>query len=100
MGKILLEPGSLWPALQARAERALRCGALEPIATERAEVEEAGIRFVVRVLAHLERKIRAGLAQARTGHNPFLPYNRELVLKKFNVSKKEPLLGIVGNLIL
>jgi ATP adenylyltransferase len=96
MGEIPIEPGSLWPALRARAEHARRCGALAPIATERAEVEEAGIRFVVRVLAHLERKVRAGFAQARTGHNPFLPYNEDLfvadvsqthlcLLNKFNV---------------
>ena len=92
----MLEPGSLWPALQARAEHALRCGALEPIATESAEVEEAGIRFVVRVLAHLERKVRASFTQARTGASPFLPYNKDLfvadvsqthlcLLNKFNV---------------
>jgi len=81
----MLEPGSLWPALQARAEHALRCGALEPIATERAEVEEAGIRFVVRVLGQLERKVRAGFAQARTGANPFLPYNEALFVA--NVSQ-------------
>jgi len=96
MSETILEPGSLWPALRARAEHALRCGALEPIATERAELEEAGIRFVVRVLARLERKIRAGFAQARTGANPFLPYNEALfvadvsqthlcLLNKFNV---------------
>ena len=96
MSEAILEPGSLWPVLRARAEHALRCGALEPIATERAEVEEEGIRFVVRVLAHLERKVRASFAQARTGHNPFLPYNEGLfvadvsqthlcLLNKFNV---------------
>ena len=96
MSETMLEPGSLWPALRARAEHALRCGALEPIATERAELGEAGIRFVVRVLAHLERKVRAGFAQTRTGHNPFLPYNEDLfvadvsqthlcLLNKFNV---------------
>ncbi|MBW1688343.1 MAG: phosphorylase [Deltaproteobacteria bacterium] len=85
MSETMLEPGSLWPALQARAEHALRCGALEPIATERAEVEEAGIRFVVRVLGQLERKVRAGFAQARTGANPFLPYNEALFVA--NVSQ-------------
>jgi ATP adenylyltransferase len=96
MSETMLEPGSLWPALRARAEHALRCGALEPIATERTELEEAGIRFVVRVLAQLERKVRAGFAQARAGANPFLPYNEALfvadvsqthlcLLNKFNV---------------
>jgi len=96
MSETLLEPGSLWPALRARVEHALRCGAIEPIATERAELEEAGIRFVVRVLAHLERKLRASFAQARTGANPFLPYDEDLfvadvsqthlcLLNKFNV---------------
>jgi ATP adenylyltransferase len=96
MGEIPIEPGTLWPALRARTEQALRCGALEPIATECEEVEEEGIRFVVRVLAHLERKVRAGFAQARTGANPFLPYDEDLfvadvsgthlcLLNKFNV---------------
>jgi ATP adenylyltransferase len=96
MSETMLEPGSLWPALRTRAKHALRCGALEPIATEHTEVEEAGIRFVVRVLAQLERKVRAGFAQARTGANPFLPYNEALfvadvsqthlcLLNKFNV---------------
>jgi ATP adenylyltransferase len=96
MSETLLEPGSLWPALRSRAEQALRCGALQPIATERAELEEAGIRFVVRVLAKLERKVRAGFAQARAGTNPFLPYDEDLfvadvsrthlcLLNKFNV---------------
>jgi ATP adenylyltransferase len=96
MSETTLEPGSLWPALRARTEHALRCGALEPIATECAELEEAGIRFVVRVLAHLERKVRACFAQARKGTNPFLPYNQDLfvadvsqthlcLLNKFNV---------------
>ncbi len=96
MSETILEPGSLWPALRARAERALRCGALEPIATEHTEVEEAGIRFVVRVLAQGERKVRAGFAQARTGANPFLPHDEDLfvvdisqshlcLLNKFNV---------------
>jgi len=96
MSEILLEPGSLWPALRTRAARALRCGALQPIATERAELEEEGIRFVVRVLAHLERKVRTGFAQARAGANPFLPHDEDLfvadvsqthlcLLNKFNV---------------
>jgi ATP adenylyltransferase len=96
MGEIRIELGTLWPALRARTEHALRCGALEPIATDYEELEEAGIRFVVRVLAHLERKVRAGFAQARTGHNPFLPYNEDLfvadvsqthlcLLNKYNV---------------
>lgn len=96
MGEIPIEPGSLWPALRARAAQALRCGALDPIATECEAVEEEGIRFVVRVLARLERKVRASFAQARTGTNPFLPYDDDLfvadisqthlcLLNKFNV---------------
>jgi len=103
MSETILEPGTLWPALRARAERALRCGALEPITTERTELEEAGIRFVVRVLAHLECKVRASFAQARTGANPFLPYNEDLfvadisqthlcLLDKFNVLEHHLLL--------
>lgn len=83
-----------------RTNHALRCGALEPIRTETRYLEERGIQFIVRILAHLERKTRTNKAQqgARSDEtcDPFLPYDKELfvaelseshvcLLNKFNV---------------
>lgn len=93
--------GSLWTSILAATERARRSGALLPIPTEFASVEDAGVRFQMRVLAGLakkdeERKAQtAASAAGRTG-NPFLPPERDLVvaditdthlalLNKFNV---------------
>jgi ATP adenylyltransferase len=75
---ILLEPGTLWPRVEACSAAALRSGALQPIATETVLVEEAGLRFLVHVLARLERKERHGAAQRASGTNPFLPYDAGL----------------------
>jgi ATP adenylyltransferase len=75
---ILLEPGSLWARADACAAAALRAGALQPIASEPEAVEEAGVRFLVRVLPELARKERAGEAQRAAGANPFLPYDPAL----------------------
>lgn len=75
---ILLEPGTLWPRVEACTASALRSGALQPIATETVLVEEAGVCFLVHVLARLERKERHGAAQRASGTNPFLPYDAGL----------------------
>jgi ATP adenylyltransferase len=93
---IRLEPGTLWKAVVERTAAALRCGALQPIATRCEAVDADGAAFVVRVLAHLDRKHDALAAQRREGRNPFLPYDRDLfvadvsdthvcLLNKFNV---------------
>jgi ATP adenylyltransferase len=52
----ILKPGTLWPAILRQTEHALRCGALRPIDTTRALIEQAGIRFVVRQVSSLTRK--------------------------------------------
>jgi ATP adenylyltransferase len=94
--KIMLERGTLWSATVERSKAALRCGALQPIATECEAVEADGVDFAVRVLAHLDRKHDALAAQHRDGRNPFLPYDEDLfvaevsdthvcLLNKFNV---------------
>jgi ATP adenylyltransferase len=86
----------LWKAVRERSAEAQRSGALQPISSESAVIEERGIRFVVRVLNHLHRKERAGARQQESGRNPFLPYEEALfvadvssshvaVLNKFNV---------------
>ena len=100
--KLLLEPGTLWKQIRDRSQHGLRCGALQPIATEYEFVEEEGIRFLVRILANLDRKAKAKKEQnqktAASGKefNPFLPYDEDLfvadisdthvgLLNKFNV---------------
>lgn len=68
------------PALLERIrqcrEAALRSGALQPIATERAEIDDHGLHFSVRWISSLERK-HAQREQAAgrrdPGFNPFLP---------------------------
>jgi ATP adenylyltransferase len=75
---ILLERGTLWPRVDARTAAALASGALQPIATETVLLEADGVRFLVHVLARVERKERAGAAQQATGANPFLPYDPAL----------------------
>lgn len=105
MSTCSLPPGTLWPALLARTEHALRCGALKPIETARTTLDEAGVRFVVRQVSSLIRKPRA--EPSRPGESrapadsppfvdPFLPYDPDLfvadvspthlaLLNKFNV---------------
>lgn len=75
--------GTLWPRLIEQTQFALHCGALQPIATETYYLEEQGIRFLVRILANLERKIQAKKVEDRTkpkDFNPFLPYDRDLFI--------------------
>ena len=92
----------LWQRTLKRTQQALACGALQSIPTDYQYVEDGGIRFLVRVVANLERKAAArrpvdpfalpGSPKA----NPFLPYEQELfvsnlsdshvcLLNKFNV---------------
>ena len=98
-----LVPGTLAAAIAARAERALREGALLPIPTRAHVVEDGGIPFVVRVLAGPARKSEATDRQRAAGANPFLPYEAALhvadlsdthvcLLNKFNVVDRHVLL--------
>jgi len=98
----------LWDRLVATTERALRGGALVPLATNRAVLEDGGVRFSVRILASLQQKDEARgqqQAQACAGKpvDPFLPTDPDLtvaevsdthvaVLNKFNVVEKHLLL--------
>ena len=100
--KILLEPGTLWTSIKTTTEQALNSGALKSIPTELEIVEQDGIKFMIRILANLNRKQADKEKQkqqiARTGKefNPFLPYEQDLfvtdispthvcILNKFNV---------------
>lgn len=100
-----LQPGTLWPAILRQTEHALRCGALRPIETTQALIEDRGIRFLIRQVSSLARKEqarqvpeadKADKGEARNAFNPFLPYDPDLfvadisdthvaLLNKFNV---------------
>ncbi len=98
---MLFSRGTLWSRIAATTEQALASGALLPIATNEAYINDSGIRFFVRVLAGLRRKDQARKKQeadSKAGKrvNPFLPPEPELtvaeitdthmaVLNKFNV---------------
>lgn len=98
MGEINPKPPTLWTKIIERTNHALRCGALVSIATETGYLEERGIRFIVRILTHLERKAN-GVRQSTSpegSFDPFLPYDKDLfvatlsdshvcLLNKFNV---------------
>lgn len=95
------ETGALRRLVAAVSARALAAGALLPIPTGFEFVEDGGVRFFVRVLAHLARKDEARATQRRDAGafkpaNPFLPYEQALfvanvsashvaILNKFNV---------------
>ncbi len=97
-----IEPGTLRTRLDAAVARALASGALQPIATREAVIEDGGVAFLVRQVDSLARKEaerrRAARPDAKRPRpaNPFLPPEPDLtvgtlsdthvaVLNKFNV---------------
>lgn len=95
-------PGTLWHAIVERTRTALACGALQPIATDSRMIEDHGVRFEIRLVSTLARKLADGMGRwptgpkAREAPNPFLPYEKELfvadvsdthlcLLNKYNV---------------
>lgn len=85
----------LWPSIQQQTQLALECGALEPIPTEYEWVVQGDMRFLVRILANIQRKETLS-QQRKPDFNPFLPYDPHLfvadlspthlvLLNKFNV---------------
>ena len=79
--RVLLRPGTLWGQTLRRARSALDSGALQPIATERRTLDDAGVRFVVRSVSSLAAKDaarRAATGAAGVPRNPFLPYEPAL----------------------
>jgi ATP adenylyltransferase len=106
---MILEKGTLWNRLVATTERALRSGALVPLHTNGATVDDdSGVRFSVRILSSLRKKDEARGQQGQSAGagkpaNPFLPPEPDLtvaqvsdthiaVLNKFNVVDKHLLL--------
>lgn len=96
MSICLLKPGALWPAVIARTERALACGALRPIETVQTAIGDRGLRFVVRQVSNLILKPHVDMTGPRLFVDPFLPYEPDLfvadlsathvaLLNKYNV---------------
>jgi len=104
----LLDPGSFWAAARRCSRAALRSGALQPVSTRVAFVDDRGIEFVVRVSDNLLRKRQAPAPYERPrSGNPFLPPEPELtigslpphhiaVLNKFNVLENHVLVVTRG----
>jgi len=95
MAMELIQPGTLWQRLTHCSEKALQCGALQPIETERTFIEQNGIRFLVSWIDSLKRKAHAKRSTPQQ-RNPFCPPEPALtvgqlsathtaVLNKFNV---------------
>ncbi|MBI5634680.1 MAG: phosphorylase [Nitrospirae bacterium] len=100
----MLKKGDLLRLIDEVSACALASGALLPIRTGTAYVEDHGIRFVVRILSNLVLKDEDRLkrAQEKKG-NPFLPYEKDLfvadispthlsLLNKFNVMERHLLI--------
>jgi ATP adenylyltransferase len=75
---MLFNPGTLLNLAIAKTDYALDCGALQPIATDFDYIEAGSIRFLVRILANLQRKIADKKQQNLKKTNPFLPYDPDL----------------------
>jgi len=98
---VILKKGTLWQSIDRTTENALKTGALLPVSTDHTFIEDAGLRFFVRILASLRRKDEARKQQevaTASGKkvNPFLPPEKGLIvaditdthqaiLNKFNV---------------
>jgi ATP adenylyltransferase len=98
---MILNKGTLWQSIERTTENALKTGALFPVSTDHTFIEDAGLRFFVRVLVSLRKKDEARKQQeaaAASGKkvNPFLPPEEDLIvaditdthqaiLNKFNV---------------
>ncbi len=99
--RILLQKGTLWEKIVTKTEESLKTGAQLPIPTAYEFIEDAGIRFFVRILSSLQQKDedrqkRQESSSSGKTINPFLPYEKALyvadisdthvaLLNKFNV---------------
>lgn len=83
---LVLQPGTLQPRVIAQTQHGLSCGALQPIDTEYAFIEDEGMRFLVRILANIARKEKATQTQTKKdpNFNPFLPYEEDLFVAQIS----------------
>jgi len=72
----VLQPGTLWRSVAQAKRRAVSRGALQPVETEQEDIEDCGIRFLVRRASNLARKAELLTPnQAAKSVDPFLPYD-------------------------
>jgi ATP adenylyltransferase len=71
-----------------RVAQALASGALQPVRTGVEVIDSGGVQWLVHVLERIERKQRAGLEQARTGINPFLDPEPDLLVAEVSASHR------------
>ena len=78
---------SLLPRIKAAEDRALRSGALRPIATRSRILEQDGLRYLIRILERFQEKARAHLEQreGRGQSDPFLPYEEALFVTELGL---------------
>lgn len=101
----MFDPGTLWQLVVSRQAEAAACGAIQTLPTDIVRISDGGVRFLVRVLAHLEAKARLRRKESsdRLPDNPFLPYEQALfvsdvgqrhvcLFNKFNVVEHHLLL--------
>jgi sulfate adenylyltransferase (ADP) / ATP adenylyltransferase len=92
------QPLNLWAKTVTVTQSALASGALESIPTHYEWIDDGGVKFLVRVIDNIRRKVEAKRAESSRGpdYNPFLPYEPDLfvtdlgadhvcILNKFNV---------------
>jgi sulfate adenylyltransferase (ADP) / ATP adenylyltransferase len=79
----------LWATIERRSRKAMAEGALCPIETRCEEVEDAGIRFTLRVAANIARKENVD-AQHRH-RDPFAPFERDLFVTDIGATHMAPL---------
>jgi ATP adenylyltransferase len=68
--------------------QAITSGALQPVSTGVEMIDDGGVQWLVHVLERIERKQRAGLEQARTGSNPFLDPEPDLLVAEVSASHR------------
>jgi len=82
---MILKKGTLWRSIESTTQNALKTGALLPISTEHTFIEDAGLKFFVRVLTSLRKKNEARKQQEAASAsgkkvNPFLPPEKDLIV--------------------
>jgi ATP adenylyltransferase len=97
-----LNSRNLWSKVIDTTQKALDCGALQPIPTSYELIEQKGISFIVRIVDNIKRKEKDKKQKQQESKakgkdfNPFLPYEQDLfvgdltethlcLLNKFNV---------------
>ncbi len=106
--RLLFEPGTLPATIADRTAKALEQGVLQSIRTEAEFIQQAGVRFLVRIISNLarkdgKRKLKAAGSAAKQGVDPFAPPEKALfltdissshfcLLNKFNVLEEHLLI--------